>query len=456
MPVWVSALWALHWGCIVGLAGLAIALVLMTNQQRIHARERQRDKRFREEFEAYARFDPRTQDGDMRSLAKRICRLIAQKSAFQRVAMLARDSAGRVYVAGSIGMDELTIAALEAEAGRLAKASTARLIKNSLASHDSEFRLGERSFAVGLGKEAAAIGCGRAVVIPVWAPDERIAGALAVCADRLMTLPHQIIEETISPLETLAIKLGRAMEENAPAGRPRRAEKSSGAGRLASDVARELSNPLTAVLGFAELIAETTSETRVRSDAEMIMQEARRMQQTVRNLQHFGRGEGCLNEPVEIGALVRDTAAECEQKLAERGVRLAVQAEDDLPVVHGSAERLRRMLEHLLNNAAHAVASSSEKEIQVSVNHDARSLQMIVSDTGPGFPDPGQAFHTPQALRIAGCAETGLVLCNEIVREHGGEINAFNLHPYGAAVVVELPLRERQDQPIQKIAREVA
>lgn len=457
MPVWLSALWTLHWGCIVGLAGLTIALILIANQQRVHARERQRDKRLREEFEEYARLDARVQGEDMRSFAKRICRLVAKKSAFQRTAILAQDNAGRIYVAGSIGMDEMTIASLEAEAGRVVTISRMKAEKDGTVSQDAASRLGERSFTVVLGKEAAAIGCGRAIVIPLWMPGERITGALAVCADRLMTLPHQIVEETISPLETLAIKLGRAMEEDIQvARRPRLEEKPSSAGWLASGVARELSNPLTAVLGFAELIAETTSETRVRSDAEMIMQEARRMQQTVRNLQHFGRSEGRADEPVEIGTLVRDIAAECEQKLAERGVRLAVQAEDDLPVVHGSAERLRQMLEHLLNNAAQAIASSTEKEIQVSVNHDVRSVQMIVSDTGPGFPEPGQAFHAPQVLRIAGCAETGLVLCHEIVREHGGEINAFNLHPYGAAVVVELPLGERQDQPVQKVAREVA
>lgn len=114
------------------------------------------------------------------------------------------------------------------------------------------------------------------------------------------------------------------------------------------------------------------------------------------------------------------------------------------------------MLEQLLSNAAQSITSSSEKEIQISVNHDGHSLQMIVSDTGPGFPEPGQVFHALPGLRVAGSARTGLALCREIVREHEGEINAFNLHPYGAAVVVELPLGEWQKQAVSRVAREVA
>jgi hypothetical protein len=59
MLVWLSAMWALHWGCAVGVLGLAVAVLLMSYQQRIYAGERRRDKRIRDEFEAYALLDAR-------------------------------------------------------------------------------------------------------------------------------------------------------------------------------------------------------------------------------------------------------------------------------------------------------------------------------------------------------------------------------------------------------------
>ncbi|MEO8737231.1 MAG: HAMP domain-containing sensor histidine kinase [Edaphobacter sp.] len=465
MLVWLSAMWALHWGCVVGIVGLAGAVLLMSNQQRIYTKERRRDRRIREELEAYARLDARLRgENDIRELAKRVCRLVAKKSAFQRVAMLVQDIEGRMYVAGSVGMEESVTNALHAWGERISEEETDG---GNQGNSGAGVRVGEKSFAVVLGKESAEVGCGRAIMVPVWTTGGRMAGTLAVCADRLMTMQRRAVEEAIPPLEALAVKLGRAMEdaEAAVTESLLRAEKLTGLGALASGVAHALNNPLTAVLGFAELIAETTNETRVRADAKMIGQEARRIRETLRNLLNFGRIERQIDEPVEIAGLVRELAAECEEKLDSRGVRLIVQAEDDIPAVRGNGDGLRQVLEHLLNNAAQAIASvdedgedaEREHEIRLSVSRDAGSVQVMVSDTGPGFKEPGRVFdslHTArQAVEGAG---VGLSICYGVVREHGGEINAFNLHPYGAAVVVELPFGEDLSQNFTGAAREVA
>jgi signal transduction histidine kinase len=79
--------------------------------------------------------------------------------------------------------------------------------------------------------------------------------------------------------------------------------------------------------------------------------------------------------------------------------------------------------------------------IRVMVSHDVRAVQMIVSDTGPGFHEPGRVFDLFYTTQAPGDGDgLGLSICYGIVREHGGEISAFNLHPRGAAVVVELPI----------------
>jgi signal transduction histidine kinase len=289
-------------------------------------------------------------------------------------------------------------------------------------------------------------------------------GTLAVCADSLMSLRRQTVEETILPLEALALKLSRAIEDAEVVKQLKQADKLAGEGLLATEVAHALSDPLTSVLEFAELIVETAKETRVKADAETILHEARRMQQTVQNLVNFDRSGSCIDEPVDIAALVRELASECEAKLETRGVLLVVEAEEETPVVHGNGDSLRQVLEHLLNNAAQAIASINEhnedaddagreREIRVSVSHGADSLQVIVSDTGPGFREPGRVFEPARLSREAGI---GLAICYGIVREHGGEISAFNLHPYGAAVMVELPLGVSMAQDFSGVAQEVA
>jgi signal transduction histidine kinase len=203
------------------------------------------------------------------------------------------------------------------------------------------------------------------------------------------------------------------------------------------------------VLGFAELIVATTSEGRVKDDAGIIVQEALRMRQTVETLLEFWRPAAQSEEPVDVIALMRELAAACAEKLESRGVRLIVQAAGEVAAVRGNRDRLRQMMEHLLNNAAQALAgvggaaAGEEQVIRVSVSisrsavsgsADGERVHLVVSDTGPGFAQPGRAFEPCDSMGL------GLSVCYGIVHEHGGEISAFNLHPHGAAVAVELPL----------------
>jgi signal transduction histidine kinase len=232
------------------------------------------------------------------------------------------------------------------------------------------------------------------------------------------------------------------MENAALAERLMLAERHAGLGVLAGGMAHALSNPLTAVLGFAELIAESSSEVRVKEDAGIIIREALKMRQAVETLLEFGRPAGESEAVVDVAELVRELSSACVEKLESRGVRLVVDTADEAALVSGNRDRLRQMMEHLLNNAAQAVArleAAKDGVIRVSVSCDSGRVNLIVSDSGPGFADPSHVFTPCEAVRNGSDgADLGLSVCYGIVHEHGGEISAFNLHPQGAAVVVEL------------------
>jgi C4-dicarboxylate-specific signal transduction histidine kinase len=113
-----------------------------------------------------------------------------------------------------------------------------------------------------------------------------------------------------------------------------------------------------------------------------------------------------------------------------------VQVGDEGAAVRGDRDRLRQMMEHLLNNAAEAlgrVKGGEEQVIRVSVGRLGERVHVVVSDTGPGFRHPGRVFEPCDSGGL------GLSVCYGIVHEHGGEISAFNMHPHGAAVAVDLP-----------------
>jgi signal transduction histidine kinase len=425
-----------------GVAGVAVRRLRL--ERRRHAGERLREQRVRAELETYARLDARLPvDGDVRALGKRVCQAVAETSSFGRVAMLVRDADGRLYVTASSGMDDRMVQALDGWCGRVVKMQPGAVTRGWNRDESGGARMGTKSFKVQLVlMDGVPV---EVMAIPFWSMAGRMVGALAVAKRTQRIGPQRRMGDSMQPLEALAVRLARTMENVALAERLLRAEKLAGLGQLAGGVAHALNNPLTAVLGFAELIAESSGEPRVRQDAVTIVQEALRMRETVQSLMTFWRPEGGNSASVEIKAMLEELAADCAGKLESRGVQLAVQVGEDVPVVRGDRARLRMVMEHLLNNAAQAIerveALAEGHAIRVAVSHDECSLHVIVSDTGPGFEEPGRVFEPfYTTLQPGEGSGLGLNICYGIVREHGGEISAFNLHPRGAAVVVELPV----------------
>ncbi len=508
-----------HAGCEVGmLAGrylpcaaslLALTVYAMRGWRRSASYniELWRERRLREELETYARVDPSLTQGlgaglnateAAKALAKRVCRAISEKSAFSRVSMLLRDAEGRFVALGSVGVDDLTLAALHrwGESVVAEERGTPGVVMAALN------RIGTRSFPIALGewkqfdREIASWAMSgkrerrrwrRAVVVPIrngpGNASGRMLGAIVVCTDGALfeeiqnTARSKVLDLGMGPIEALAARIATTLENEVLGERLLRAEKLAGLGQLAGGVAHALNNPLTAVVGFAELIAESAAEPRIRRDAGTILIEALKMKDTVGRLLEFWHPVTLADEAVDVGRIVSELRAACEAALAERCVAIDIVGPDankQVPAVRGNRGRLRHMLEQLLNNAAQAIAGVQEQAadqphrpaqtrgetrprmhslprdpndeavshmIRISLTHDENALHLVVSDTGPGFREPGRAFDpfytTREAEQGAGL---GLSICFGIVREHGGAISAFNLHPRGAAVVVELPL----------------
>ncbi|WP_176441832.1 sensor histidine kinase [Granulicella rosea] len=506
-------LWAgAHMIAMICVPILAVTSVVLYQQLNVETVAKRNERRRREELEAYERMDTALPASigaggayavdAARTMAKQVCRIVTEKSVFPRAAMLMRNAEGRLYCAGSAGVDDLTLNALLAWGEQVVaeeRGATGAADPKSEVVPTRAIRPGSKSFTIPIGTwenfdpEASKRKVEgkrerrkwrRAIISPLRTPGGRLVGAIAVCADDSARRSQEWmkssnrgmkpgeerrergLEQAMGPIEALCAKLATTIENAALSERLLRAEKLAGLGQLAGGVAHALNNPLTAVLGFAELIEETSTDPRVQQDARTIVSEARRMRDTVQSLLNFWRPVTSADEPVQIGPIVRELTDACAATLEQRGVKLIVTTPADAPPIRGSRERLRQVLEHLLNNAAQAIATRSEEQareqtsrlgvlpstvdepeiehsIRVTISHDERALHVIVSDTGPGFREPGRVFDPFYTTRQPGeGAGLGLSICYGIVREHGGEISAFNLHPRGAAVVIELPVRK--------------
>jgi two-component system, OmpR family, sensor histidine kinase BaeS len=212
--------------------------------------------------------------------------------------------------------------------------------------------------------------------------------------------------------------------------------------RLLSDVSHELRTPLTVIQGNLEAIIDGVYPA---DDAHLapILEEARVLARLVDDLRTLASAEaGALSlerEAVDIGHLAADLAAGFRSQADAAGVTLAVEAPESV-TADADPERLRQVLANLVANALRATPRGGR--ITVRVARDASGAAVIsVADTGAGMDRAElerifERFYRSAASRGSGL---GLPIAREIVRAHGGRIEASSEPGAGTTMTVYLP-----------------
>jgi two-component system, NtrC family, sensor kinase len=128
-----------------------------------------------------------------------------------------------------------------------------------------------------------------------------------------------------------------------------------------------------------------------------------------------------------------------------RGINLQTDVERDLPAVRFDEAQLKQIFLNLLNNAFDAVDNSDKKcvTVRAGLNHGIVSITVI--DSGFGFSNPERVFGPFFTTKGVGKGPgLGLSVCYGIVKQHGGEIRAFNVEPHGAGVTIELSAAQQE------------
>jgi len=221
------------------------------------------------------------------------------------------------------------------------------------------------------------------------------------------------------------------------------AEKMAAVGQLVSGVAHEVNNPLTAILGFADLLMENPElpET-ARKDLRVILQEAQRTKQIVQNLLSFARQMPPQRNAVQLNLILRRTVQLRSYDFNSHGVEIVEHLDEELPEVMGDAHQLQQVFLNILNNAhdaVHDVGRAPRIEIMSTKSGDA--VEVSFSDNGDGISHPDKIFDPFFTTKEVGKGTgLGLSICYGIVKEHGGEILCHNnLGGQGATFVVRLP-----------------
>ena len=243
-------------------------------------------------------------------------------------------------------------------------------------------------------------------------------------------------------------------------------EKMAALGQLVSGIAHELNNPLTSIMGYAQLVLAREKPSALPGDAHRIYEEAQRAHRIVKNLLLFARETKPERAPVHLNEIVERTLALRSYELKVKNIVVELDLDANLPRVSGDANQLQQVVLNLLVNAEQAVESIAfsradaggkprgAERAHIAVRTRQRSnpgeeggwVLLEVCDNGTGIsPEVAARVFDPffTTKPVGEGTGLGLSIAYGIVREHQGEISvAPGASGHGAwrtVFTVELP-----------------
>jgi len=222
-------------------------------------------------------------------------------------------------------------------------------------------------------------------------------------------------------------------------------EKMAALGQLVSGIAHELNNPLTAIMGYAQLLLGHGLLSQQLSEARNVFQEAERARRIVKNLLYFARENKPERTRANLNEIAERTLALRSYELKVENITVECALDPGLPDTLADPYQLQQVFLNLLVNAEQALLQGrGQGHVWIRTRRLAENrIALEVSDDGPGIPpeiasrifDP---FFTTKPSGVG--TGLGLSIVYGIVQQHGGEVTFENQPGAGAKFVVELPV----------------
>ncbi len=220
------------------------------------------------------------------------------------------------------------------------------------------------------------------------------------------------------------------------------AERLRAMGEMVSGVAHELNNPLSGILGYAQLFLTLPVEQWPRRDMERIESNARRCKKIVENLLTFARQSRSERQPAVLNEVIESVISLNEYQFRMDNVELVRDFDPRVPAAPLDVSRWQQVFINLASNAREAMteAGSRERRVTFSTLYLGGEIVARVSDTGPGIPREliGRVFDPFFTTRQQGTG-LGLGLVFGIVTDHGGTISVESEPGRGATFTIRLP-----------------
>lgn len=214
--------------------------------------------------------------------------------------------------------------------------------------------------------------------------------------------------------------------------RRRHAERLALLGRMATSLAHEVRNPVSAIRLHAQLL-ERVCAPEERASAGLIVGEAGRIESLVNQWLRYAKPKPVTKVPVDLPELVSEARHSLGPQAEHAGVEIREETDPAWGThpVSGDRERLRQVLCNLLLNAIQSMPTGGAVTVRITLG------ALEVEDQGSGFSEKALArFGEPFHSEREGGMGLGLAVSKEIIESHGGKISANNLPGGGACVSI--------------------
>jgi len=243
-----------------------------------------------------------------------------------------------------------------------------------------------------------------------------------------------LLNETREAYETLRLTQEQLLQS----------EKMVAVGQLISGVAHELNNPLTAILGYSQLLkSDEFTNARGAEYVEKLYKQAMRTHRIVQNLLSVARQHRPERTQVQINQILDDTIGLREYDMKVNNIRVHREFDPRLPATAADPHQLQQVFLNILNNAVDAIQekdTSGDIWIKTLTKGGGR-ICVEITDSGPGVKNPHKIFDPFYTTKPVGKGTgLGLSICYGIIKEHAGEIQVRNAPPRGAVFTIEIPV----------------
>lgn len=373
------------------------------------------------------------------SMCPEIASTITAVSSFNAVLIHIESPEKTLRLVGSSGLPESSVENLRRRTHDWTAAHIQNLCSNAHSIGQTSFLLSADILAYGDPRTAS-------LLIPLRSATGSCLGSIILLASYD---EDSIPLQELGRIESVAIDLAAAIELNSLHTQLVWSEKLAAMGQLVAGVAHELNNPLTAIMGFGELIGDAVTSARSTDHLKRLLSETRRMKRITDTLLRFSRRSSTEKLFTQLTPIVQEVLALCEYRTRTAKICVETEIAPDLPSLAISEDEIKQLLLNLFNNSCDALHDAGgTRQIRIRASHSSGRAVIQIEDSGPGFSNLSRALDPFYTTKPEGKGTgLGLSICCGIAKRRGGDLRIENLTPQGARVTIELPVVGLHSRP---------